>query len=151
MITIATIANAILRLTTDGRILLSFKPPGFFTSTKYEKLRIAEADAIVTSEEEGLGDGATTTTRAMKGNTNENDEDEDSEEESESDAEETDDDDSAEDLVESKKKSGKFQMNTRVGGFFGLLQDDEEGEQDDKDDDEDEGDGSGEEDVDGPK
>ncbi|OBZ88990.1 Guanine nucleotide-binding protein-like 1 [Choanephora cucurbitarum] len=37
-------ANTILRLTTDGRILLSFKPPGFFHSTKYEKLRVIEAD-----------------------------------------------------------------------------------------------------------
>ncbi|ORY97811.1 hypothetical protein BCR43DRAFT_523924 [Syncephalastrum racemosum] len=36
-------ANTILRLTNDGRILLSFKPPGFFRSTKYEKLRVAEA------------------------------------------------------------------------------------------------------------
>ncbi|CAO3624341.1 unnamed protein product [Mucor hiemalis] len=37
-------ANNILRLTADGRILLSFKPPGYFTSTKYEKLRVLEAD-----------------------------------------------------------------------------------------------------------
>lgn len=37
-------ANTILRLTADGRILLSFKPPGFFTTTKYEKLRVIEAD-----------------------------------------------------------------------------------------------------------
>jgi hypothetical protein len=33
-----------LRLTADGRILLSFKPPGFFSSTKYEQLRVIEAD-----------------------------------------------------------------------------------------------------------
>lgn len=38
-------ANAILRLTADGRILLSFKPPGFFTSNKYEILRVTEADS----------------------------------------------------------------------------------------------------------
>ncbi|ORE11072.1 P-loop containing nucleoside triphosphate hydrolase protein [Rhizopus microsporus var. microsporus] len=38
-------ANAILRLTADGRILLSFKPPGFFTSSKYEILRVTEADS----------------------------------------------------------------------------------------------------------
>ncbi|KAI8097762.1 uncharacterized protein BX664DRAFT_327193 [Halteromyces radiatus] len=38
-------ANAILRLATDGRILLSFKPPGFFFTTKYEKLKVQEADA----------------------------------------------------------------------------------------------------------
>ncbi|CAO3634866.1 unnamed protein product [Cunninghamella blakesleeana] len=37
-------ANAMLRLTEDGRILLSFKPPGFFETTKYEQLRIIEAD-----------------------------------------------------------------------------------------------------------
>ncbi|KAI8068633.1 hypothetical protein BC940DRAFT_298669 [Gongronella butleri] len=37
-------ANAILRLTCDGRILLSFKPPGFFTTTKYEQKRVEEAD-----------------------------------------------------------------------------------------------------------
>ncbi|CAO0802428.1 unnamed protein product [Mucor circinelloides] len=37
-------ANTILRLTADGRILLSFKPPGFFSSNKYEKLRVIEAD-----------------------------------------------------------------------------------------------------------
>jgi hypothetical protein len=37
-------ANAILRLTADGRVLLSFKPPGFFTTSKYELLRVAEAD-----------------------------------------------------------------------------------------------------------
>jgi hypothetical protein len=33
-----------LRLATDGRILLSFKPPGFFETTKYEKLRVLKAD-----------------------------------------------------------------------------------------------------------
>lgn len=38
-------ANTILRLTNDGRILLSFKPPGFFQTSKYEKLRVAEVDA----------------------------------------------------------------------------------------------------------
>ncbi|CAO3639816.1 unnamed protein product [Cunninghamella echinulata] len=37
-------ANAILRLATDGRILLSFKPSGFFETTKYEQLRVKEAD-----------------------------------------------------------------------------------------------------------
>ncbi|KAI8378996.1 hypothetical protein BD560DRAFT_389221 [Blakeslea trispora] len=49
-------ANTILRLTTDGRILLSFKPPGFFHSTKYEKLRVIEADKAsdqIEEEEEG--------------------------------------------------------------------------------------------------
>lgn len=37
-------ANTILRLTADGRILLSFKPPEFFTTSKYEKLLVIEAD-----------------------------------------------------------------------------------------------------------
>ncbi|KAI8144636.1 P-loop containing nucleoside triphosphate hydrolase protein [Fennellomyces sp. T-0311] len=36
-------ANTILRFTNDGRILMSFKPIGFFTSSKYEKLRVEEA------------------------------------------------------------------------------------------------------------
>ncbi|KAF9990859.1 Guanine nucleotide-binding-like protein 1 [Mortierella antarctica] len=140
-------SNAILRLTTDGRILLSFKPPGFFTSTKYEKLRIAEADAIVTSEEDGQEDGAVHAGRAINGNSNDDEDDddeEDSEEESESEAVDIDDDDSGEDAQGSQKKSGKFQMNTRVGGFFGLLQDDEQEDQDEQDDNE-------EADVDGPK
>ncbi|KAJ2958690.1 hypothetical protein NQZ79_g5712 [Umbelopsis isabellina] len=38
-------ANVILRLANDGRILLSFKPPGFFTSTKYELLKMREIEA----------------------------------------------------------------------------------------------------------
>ncbi|RIA83564.1 P-loop containing nucleoside triphosphate hydrolase protein [Glomus cerebriforme] len=37
-------ANAILRLINDGRILLSFKPPGFFTSLKYLILQRDDAD-----------------------------------------------------------------------------------------------------------
>lgn len=45
-------ANTILRLTADGRILLSFKPPGFFTSSKYEKLRVIEADLKEDSEDD---------------------------------------------------------------------------------------------------
>ncbi|KAG1440149.1 hypothetical protein G6F56_012034 [Rhizopus delemar] len=45
-------ANAMLRLTAEGRILLSFKPPGFFTSTKYEKLRVIEADLQNESDQE---------------------------------------------------------------------------------------------------
>ncbi|KAI8092240.1 uncharacterized protein B0P05DRAFT_525405 [Gilbertella persicaria] len=45
-------ANTILRLAAEGRILLSFKPPGFFTSTKYEKLRVIEADQSAQEEEE---------------------------------------------------------------------------------------------------
>ncbi|KAI8388626.1 uncharacterized protein BYT42DRAFT_560718 [Radiomyces spectabilis] len=46
-------ANVILRLANDGRILLSFKPEGFFTSTKYEQLRVKEADAY--EEENATG------------------------------------------------------------------------------------------------
>ena len=38
-------ANQILRLANDGRILLSFKPPGFFTTTKYELLKMREIEA----------------------------------------------------------------------------------------------------------
>jgi ribosome biogenesis GTPase A len=45
-------ANNILRLTSEGRILLSFKPPGFFHTTKYEKLRVKEADLKAQEEEE---------------------------------------------------------------------------------------------------
>ncbi|EIE88526.1 hypothetical protein RO3G_13237 [Rhizopus delemar RA 99-880] len=44
-------ANAILRLTADGRVLLSFKPPGFFTTSQYEQLRVAEADRNQSEEE----------------------------------------------------------------------------------------------------
>jgi len=128
--------------------LLSFKPPGFFTSTKYEKLRIAEADAVVTSEEDGQEGRATTGARATRGTSHDDEDEEDSEEESESDLVDTDDNDrdgsdSAEEPAGAKNKNGKFQMNTRVGGFFGLLQDDEQ--------DEDEEVGSEDEDVDGPR
>jgi hypothetical protein len=52
-------ANVILRLTAEGRILVSFKPPGFFTSTKYEKLKIIEADAQKTDESSSSFDEAT--------------------------------------------------------------------------------------------
>lgn len=44
-------ANVILRLANDGRILLSFKPPGFFTSTKYELLKMREIEAREALEE----------------------------------------------------------------------------------------------------
>ncbi|ORX56147.1 P-loop containing nucleoside triphosphate hydrolase protein [Hesseltinella vesiculosa] len=43
-------ANAILRLACDGRILLSFKPPGFFNTTKYEKCRVLETDLQQTEQ-----------------------------------------------------------------------------------------------------
>lgn len=50
-------ANTILRFANDGRILLSFKPPGFFTTTKYEKLRVQDADRALTEDkEERAGD-----------------------------------------------------------------------------------------------
>lgn len=111
-----SLANAILQLANDGRILLSFKPPGFFTSTKYEKLRVAAADA-----EEDLADddeshitkkGAEDGGHRKDGSDDDEDEEEEEEEEEESDL------------------KAKFQVNSRVGGFFGLLQDDD-GDQDD--------------------
>lgn len=49
-------ANTILRLTADGRILLSFKPPGFFTSSKYEKLQVIEADLRAQEESDSDSD-----------------------------------------------------------------------------------------------
>ncbi|KAI8646153.1 hypothetical protein BD408DRAFT_440384 [Parasitella parasitica] len=49
-------ANTILRLTADGRILLSFKPPGFFSTSKYEKLRVIEADLRAQQESESSQD-----------------------------------------------------------------------------------------------
>jgi protein required for attachment to host cells len=45
-------ANQILRLANDGRILLSFKPPGFFTTTKYELLKMREIEAQEKEEDE---------------------------------------------------------------------------------------------------
>lgn len=50
-------ANTILRLTTDGRILMSFKPPGFFETSTYEKLRVEEQKqlAIAAQEEQSNG------------------------------------------------------------------------------------------------
>ncbi|KAF9171984.1 Guanine nucleotide-binding-like protein 1 [Mortierella sp. AD011] len=117
-------ANAILRLVNDGRILLSFKPPGFFTSTKYEQLRVAEADAsaIIEDKQESQVKKHTETDQSHS------DDEEDSEDQEE------------EDVSNGKEGSG-FQVNTRVGGFFGLLQDDENESDDDEDavnDDEDE-------------
>ncbi|CAG8534852.1 9594_t:CDS:10 [Funneliformis caledonium] len=43
-------ANAILRLINDGRILLSFKPPGFFTSLKYLISKRDDVDLQVKNE-----------------------------------------------------------------------------------------------------
>ncbi|KAL1923491.1 uncharacterized protein VTP21DRAFT_8471 [Calcarisporiella thermophila] len=37
-------ANLILRLANDGRILLTFKPPGFFTTNRYLKLRVLNGE-----------------------------------------------------------------------------------------------------------
>jgi hypothetical protein len=45
-------ANTLLRLANDGRVLLSFKPPGFFTTTKYELLRLREVEAQENEEQE---------------------------------------------------------------------------------------------------
>ncbi|KAI8974363.1 P-loop containing nucleoside triphosphate hydrolase protein [Pilobolus umbonatus] len=45
-------ANVILRMVTDGRILLSFKPPGFFSTTRYEQMRVADADKKLEESDE---------------------------------------------------------------------------------------------------
>lgn len=45
-------ANTILRLTTDGRILMSFKPPGFFETSTYEKLRVEEQKQLALAAQE---------------------------------------------------------------------------------------------------
>ncbi|KAF9583484.1 Guanine nucleotide-binding-like protein 1 [Lunasporangiospora selenospora] len=168
-------ANAILRLANDGRVLLSFKPPGFFTSTKYEKLRIAAADAIEEdaaseefSDDDGDDDDDLDTVGMMDkkkkkrekkhrrdrkkdplgehlGSDDFEDSDEDSDfsddgqEEKEGDDDQLTDDHQVEDLDKSEEKpKSKFQMNTRVGGFFGLLQDGDEDEDNSVDEDEDE-------------
>ncbi|KAG0288616.1 Guanine nucleotide-binding-like protein 1 [Linnemannia gamsii] len=121
-------ANAMLQMANDGRILLSFKPPGFFTSTKYEQLRVNEADAAVlntSSDDDDDDEEDEDISRRLKGqNAHDSDEDDDEEEEEEEDEEEDE---------EEFKKSTKFQVNSRVGGFFGLLQDDDEDDESDKD------------------
>ncbi|KAF9996327.1 Guanine nucleotide-binding-like protein 1 [Entomortierella chlamydospora] len=116
-------ANAILRLVNDGRILLSFKPPGFFTSTKYEQLRVAEADASAATEDEQESQ----VKKHTEVDQSHSDDEEDSEDQEED--------------VSNGKEGSEFQVNTRVGGFFGLLQDDENESDDGEDaenDDEDE-------------
>ncbi len=45
-------ANGIIRLANDGRILLSFKPPGFFTSLKYLIAKRDDADLQLKKESE---------------------------------------------------------------------------------------------------
>lgn len=45
-----------LQLTVDGRILLSFKPPGFFETTKYEKLKVKEVELKNQQEKEKNND-----------------------------------------------------------------------------------------------
>lgn len=116
-----SLANAILQLANDGRILLSFKPPGFFTSTKYEKLRVAAADA-----EEDLSDedGPHITKKGSEdgGHREDGSDDDEDEEEEEEEEEESD-------------PKAKFQVKSRVGGFFGLLQDDDEDRDDDSESD----------------
>ncbi|KAG0243735.1 hypothetical protein B0O80DRAFT_529213 [Mortierella sp. GBAus27b] len=110
-------ANAILRLAADGRILLSFKPPGFFTSTKYEQLRVTEADhALESTDDNSLDEIAhgldakmnsnakRGVPRDRRGKTADHDD------------------------AEEPSGGSKFKVNTRVGGFFGLLQEDEEDE-----------------------
>ncbi|KAG0261415.1 Guanine nucleotide-binding-like protein 1 [Actinomortierella ambigua] len=141
-------ANAILRLSNDGRILLSFKPPGYFTSTKYEKLRVAAADALLEEEEEVAaekddeeegesGHGSGKNRKPSRGVYHQHMDDrksrrrrtrsgeEDEEEEEEEEAAQV----SYTDLVGAKRPA--FQVNSRVGGFFGLLGNDD-GEEDDE-------------------
>ncbi|CAB5213507.1 unnamed protein product [Rhizophagus irregularis] len=48
-------ANAILRLVNDGRILLSFKPPEFFTSLKYLIAQKNEIDLQIKVESKKMG------------------------------------------------------------------------------------------------
>ncbi|KAG0220387.1 Guanine nucleotide-binding-like protein 1 [Mortierella sp. NVP41] len=118
-------ANAMLQMANDGRILLSFKPPGFFTSTKYEQLRVSEADAAA-----ALG-----TSSDDDGGLDDSEEDDDYEGDQEAEEEEEE--------GAGPRKGSKFPVNSRVGGFFGLLQDDDEeseDESDDEDEDEDESD-----------
>ncbi|GJJ79052.1 large subunit GTPase 1 [Entomortierella parvispora] len=133
-------ANAILRLANDGRILLSFKPPGFFTSTKYEQLRIQEADEFLSSEEEDDDEEKVSLkNRIKKKGSQEEGEDFSDGEDQESDADEEEEgaDEEAETDKSATKKGKKFQMNARVGGFFGLLQEDNDEVQKDDEDDED--------------
>lgn len=117
-------------MANDGRILLSFKPPGFYTSTKYEQLRVNEADAAVinTSTDEDDDEADKEVPRRLRGESaHDSDEDEDEEDEEEEEEE------------EEPKNGSKFQVNSRVGGFFGLLQD---GEDEDESEEEDENDAS---------
>ncbi|KAF9917480.1 Guanine nucleotide-binding-like protein 1 [Lobosporangium transversale] len=116
-------ANAILRLANDGRILLSFKPPGFFTSTKYEKLKVTEADDAFSATASGSDDRQNE--RRKPSATIKDDENEE--------------DLPVEEEVTGKESNekGSFKMNARIGGFFGLLQEDEDENDGDEDDDED--------------
>ncbi|KAF9153186.1 Guanine nucleotide-binding-like protein 1 [Linnemannia schmuckeri] len=125
-------ANALLQMANDGRILLSFKPPGFFTSTKYEQLRVNEADTAVvnTSTDEDDDEDEDVPRRLRGDNVHDGDEDEDEVEEEEEEEE------------EEPKKGSKFQVNSRVGGFFGLLQDDDDEDDDESEEDDDEDDAS---------
>jgi hypothetical protein len=140
------LANAILRLAADGRILLSFKPPGFFTSTKYEQLRVAEADQALESTDDNSQDeiahgldaklnaDANANANAKRGvprdrrgkTADHDDAEEHGSEGEEGSSDEEDDDDEP-------SGGSKFKVNTRVGGFFGLLQEGEEEEEDEED------------------
>ncbi|KAF9286627.1 Guanine nucleotide-binding-like protein 1 [Mortierella antarctica] len=115
-------ANAILQLANDGRILLSFKPPGFFTSVKYEKLRVAAADAEEELSDKSEDEHHTAKKGDEDGDPGADGSDEDEEEEEEEEEEED--------------TKAKFQVNSRVGGFFGLLQDDDGAQDDDSESDE---------------
>ncbi|KAK3815482.1 MAG: hypothetical protein J3Q66DRAFT_344864 [Benniella sp.] len=122
-------ANALLTLTNDGRILLSFKPPGFFTSTKYEQLRVAEADdASASTDDSSSAQKNAHGHEAISKRATQNAVRREDHESESSDEEESSDDD----------EDPPVRMNTRVGGFFGLLQEGEEDDEDDNDEDEDE-------------
>ncbi|KAI7818735.1 hypothetical protein BC939DRAFT_531828 [Gamsiella multidivaricata] len=131
-------ANAILRLANDGRILLSFKPPGYFTSSKYEKLRIAAADELGISEDDQENGNKQHAAVRMK-NAREN-EDQSDEDGLDSDAQGSGEESAGGEGTPDLKKGSKFQMKTRVGGFFGLLQEDEDEEDEDEEDEDEDGD-----------
>ncbi|KAG0356873.1 Guanine nucleotide-binding-like protein 1 [Gamsiella multidivaricata] len=132
------LANAILRLANDGRILLSFKPPGYFTSSKYEKLRIAAADELGISEDDQENGNKQHAAVRMK-NAREN-EDQSDEDGLDSDAQGSGEESAGGEGTPDLKKGSKFQMKTRVGGFFGLLQEDEDEEDEDEEDEDEDGD-----------
>lgn len=104
---------------------MSFKPPGFFTSTKYEKLRVAAADT-----EEDFSDKCDDVPHVSKKDGEDGDLGADG-----SNDDDDDDDDEEDEEEEEEDTKAKFQVKSRVGGFFGLLQDDDGGQDDDSESD----------------